>query len=514
MSGEGLRAIDLSGKDWEALPLWASESPLPEILAAFLPSRRWFGSKSRTIRKIRPEAVLPLDGGVRGTIFLCLLRVVFEAGEDELYFLPLVRAVRGEVPEAGEIARLDPADGNDALLADGFFVAETGRGLLREILSPDSSRSGLERVRTEILEKRGVTFDPSLVPTVFGGEQSNTSLLFGRRLMLKGFRRLSPGMNPDLEVGEFLARQGEDVPIPATFGALLAKTKEGDPLVLALLQEFVENQGDGWSWFLARLPAVLAGKSDGQSLDRMVKRLGTETARLHRALGRDPADPDFAPRPFGEEDLTRLSDEIEERLGRLNGTLEEVLPRLPPSARTRAGVLLSRREDLGRFLSDCRARGAGGMRLRCHGDLHLGQVLVTSPEGVVFLDFEGEPALPLARRRLRTTPLQDVAGMLRSFHYLSMSALPPGPEGRERAEEWHRGQVRRYLRAYGAEMSTTPGLLPDSVRVGGILGLCLLRKALYELLYEIDNRPGWLEIPLSGILSLLEGPLPEFGGEE
>ena len=512
MSGEGLRTLDLSGKDWESLPLWAANS-LPEVLAAFLPSRRWFGSKSRTIRKVWPEAVLPLPGGGRGTVFLCLLRVVFEAGEEEMYFLPLARAGRGEIPEAGEIARLDPPEGNYQVLADGFFVPETGQGLLREILSPDSDGSGLDRVRTKILEKRGLTFDPTLVPTVFGGEQSNTSLLFGRRLMLKAFRRLSPGMNPDLEVGEFLARQGEDIPIPATFGALLARTREGEPLVLALLQEFVENQGDGWSWFLSRLPAVLAEEDDGVSLDRMVGRLGTETARLHQALGRDPIDPDFAPRPFGEEDLARLADEITERLGRVLGALEGALPRLPPVPRTKAGDLLLRREDLERFLSDCRARGPGGKRLRCHGDFHLGQVLVTSREGVVFLDFEGEPALPLALRRLRTTPLQDVAGMLRSFHYLSMSALPPGQKGRERAEKWYEGQVRRYLRAYGAKMSTTPGLLPDPFRAGGILGLCLLRKALYEVQYEIDNRPGWLEIPLSGILSLLDGSHLEIGGE-
>ena len=514
MRDEGFRTLDLSGKDWESLPLWAADSSLPDLLAAFLPSRRWFGSKSRTIRKVYPEAFLPLPGGGRGTVFLCLLRVIFDAGEDERYFLPLARAGRGEVPEAGEIARLDPPEENYQIMADGFFVPETGRELLREILSPDSNGSGLDRVRTKILEKRGLTFDPALVSTVFGGEQSNTSLLFGARLMLKGFRRLSPGMNPDLEVGEFLARQGEDIPIPATFGALLARTREGEPLVLALLQEFVENQGDGWSWFLSRLPAVLAEEDDGVSLDRMVGRLGTETARLHQALGRDPVDPDFAPRPFVDEDLARLADETEGRLGRVLGALEGALPRLPSGPpRSKAGDLLFRREDLKRFLSDCRSRGPGGMRLRCHGDFHLGQVLVTSREGVVFLDFEGEPALPLPLRRLRTTPLQDVAGMLRSFHYLSMSALPPDQNGRGRAEEWYEGQVRRYLRAYGEEMSTTPGLLPDPFRAGGILGLCLLRKALYEVQYEIDNRPGWLGIPLSGLLSLLEGPRLEIGGE-
>jgi len=511
VTGEGPLALDLSGRGWERLPEWAGEEPLSGILARFLPSRRWFGSKSRTIRTVRPESVLSLPGGGRGRIYLCILRVDYETGEGERYFLPLARAREGEVPESGTIARLDPPDGDFTRLADGFFVPETGQELLREILSPAPSRSGLGRVRTAVLEQRGVTVDPSLVPTVFRGEQSNTSLLFGRRLMFKGFRKLAPGMNPDLEAGVFLARQGGGIPIPATFGALLAKTPEGDPLVLGILQEFVDNQGDGWSWFLSRLPAILSGGEGEEALDRMVERLGRQTARLHRALGGDPSDPDFAPVPFGPEELSRLSDEIGERLGRLFPALSRALPHLPSAAEALASSLLSRRGELERFVSACRSRGAGGMCLRCHGDLHLGQVLVTPDNQVVFLDFEGEPALPLASRRLRTTPLSDVAGMLRSFHYLALSAQMETPGLREAAERWTTEQSRRYLRAYRAEIAESPGLLPPPDRAGGILGLCLLRKALYELAYELDNRPGWAEIPLSGILALIDTPLSQSG---
>ena len=508
MREEGRPALDLREKSWGALPQWFSQSPLPALLRDFLPSRRWFGSKSRPLRSVTAEKIFSLDGGQRGPLFLCLLEVDFLDGGKERYFLPLARARGGEVPEAGLIASLDSPGEEPLWLVDGFFVAETGRELLRLLLVPEASALGLDRVRTGVLERRKVAFDPGLVPTVFGGEQSNTSLLFGRRLMLKGYRKLAPGINPDLEVGEFLSRQGEGVPIPATYGALLTKTSQGEPLVLGLLQEFVENQGEGWSWFLSRLPAVLSGVGDGVPLDRMVERLGRETARLHRALGGDPSDPDFSPRPFTEEDLAGLCQEIEERIARVFGALEGRRSGLPAPARKRAEELLSRRSGLEAFLSACRARGPGGMRIRCHGDFHLGQVLVTKEEGVIFLDFEGEPAVPLALRRLRTTPLQDVAGMLRSFHYLAVSALPDRTTGRERAEEWYREQVGRYLRAYAGEME---GLLPEPVPAGGILGLCLLRKALYELAYEIDNRPAWIEIPLSGILSLLEAPLPEFG---
>ena len=510
MSGEGGRpALDLRGRSWEGLPEWFSQSSLPDLLRDFLPSRRWFGSKSRSLRSVMAERIFSLDGGQRGPLFLCLLQVAFGEGENERYFLPLARARGGEVPEAGLIASLDSPGEEPLWLVDGFFVAETGRELLRLLLAPDRPPAGLERVRTGVLERRQVAFDPDLVPTVFGGEQSNTSLLFGRRLMLKGYRKLAPGINPDLEVGEFLSRQGEGVPIPATYGALLTKTPQGEPLVLGLLQEFVENQGEGWSWFLSRLPPVLSGEGDGASLDRMVERLGRETARLHRALGGDPSDPDFSPRPFTEEDLAGLCQEIDGRIARVFRTLKERKSGLSESSRERAEALLSRRASLEAFLTDCRARGPGGMRIRGHGDFHLGQVLVTRDEGVIFLDFEGEPAVPLALRRLRTTPLQDVAGMLRSFHYLSVSALPDRTTGRERAEGWYREQFGRYLGAYAGGME---GLLPGPAPAGGILGLCLLRKALYELAYEIDNRPGWIEIPLSGILSLLDSPVPEFGG--
>ncbi|MGC8529207.1 MAG: phosphotransferase [Leptospirillia bacterium] len=508
MKSEGRPGLDLREKRWEALPEWFGQSALPDLLRNFLPSRRWFGSKSRPIRSIMAERIFSLNGGRRGQFFLCLLQVAFLEGENERYFLPLARAKRGEVPEAGLIAPLDPPGDESLWLVDGFFVEEAGRELLRLLLVPEDPPKGLERVWTVVLERRGVAFDPDLVPTVFGGEQSNTSLLFGRRLMFKGYRKLAAGINPDLEVGEFLSRQGEGIPIPATFGALLTKTSRGEPLVLGLLQEFVENQGEGWTWFLTRLPAVLSGEEKGASLDRMVECLGRETARLHRALGGDPSDPDFFPQPFTGEDLAGLCHEIEERIGRVFGSLEKRRPGLPAPARERAEELLSRRSDLEGFLSACRAKGPGGMRIRCHGDFHLGQVLVTKDEGVIFLDFEGEPAVPLALRRLRTTPLQDVAGMLRSFHYLSVSALPDRTTGRERAQGWYREQFGRYIRSYAGELA---GLLPGPEQAGGILGLCLLRKALYELAYEIDNRPSWIEIPLSGILSLLEAPLPEFG---
>ncbi len=511
MSGGGLRTLDLSGKSWEQLPEWAGEGALSDILAAVLPSRRWFGSKSRSLRSIRFEAIVPLDGGIGGTIFLCLLWVSFAEGPGERYFLPLGRGRSGEVLAAGEIARLDPPSGGCALLVDGFYLPATGRGLLREILFPDPARTGLEALRTAALGRRGATVDPDLVPSVFRGEQSNTSLLFGNSLMLKGFRKLVPGMNPDLEVGEFLARRGEWVPIPTSFGALLGKSPEGDPLVLALLQEFVPNVGDAWSWFLSRLPRVLSGEDGGESLDRLVERLGTGTGRLHRALGSDPSDPDFAPRPFGEQDLEALVREIRERFVQAGEALESALPGLPDPVLSRARTFLSLGPEKERFLEACRGGGAGGLCIRCHGDFHLGQVLVTPEEEVVFLDFEGEPALPLAQRRLRKTPLQDVAGMLRSLHYLSLSVLPESTEVREATDRWYEIQSRRYLRAYASVLSGSPGLLPPPGALGRILALCLLRKALYELQYELDNRPGWLGVPLAGIEALFQSPPFDFG---
>ena len=510
MSGGGLRTLDLSGKSGEQFPDWAGEDALSDILASVIPFRRWFGSKSRSLRSLRFESIFPFDGEMRGTIFLCILRGEFREGEGERYFLPLGRCRAGEVPPAAEIAWLAPSD-EYSLLVDGFYLPETGRGLLREILSLAPPRSGLGILRTAALGRWEGSIAPDVVPSVFRGEQSNTSLLFGNSLMLKGFRKLVTGMNPDLEVGAFLARRGEGVPIPATFGALLGKSPEGDPLVLALLQEFVPNVGDGWSWFLSRLPRVFSGDEGGERLDRMVERLGRGTARLHRALGSDQSDPDFAPLPFEEEDLEALVGEVRERFDHVRGTLENALPELSDRLRRQSRTFLSSGPRMELFLEACQSGGTGGQCIRCHGDFHLGQVLVTPEEEVVFLDFEGEPALPLALRRLRKTPLLDVAGMLRSLHYLSLSVILNSPTHREAAERWYVLQSRRYLRAYASVMSRSSGLIPSPGVLGRILALCLLRKALYELQYELDNRPDWLGVPLAGIEAVLTASSFDFG---
>ncbi len=511
MSDGGLRTLDLSGKSWDGFPDWAGEGPLPEILAAVLPSRRWFGSKSRRIRSVRFESITSLDGDPGGAIYLCLLWVEFAEGEGERYFLPLARGRSSDVPESAQIARMDPSADEFSLLVDGFYVPGTGRGILRDILSQFSPRTGLGILRTAALGRWDGSIAPDLVPRVFRGEQSNTSLLFGNSLMLKGFRKIAAGMNPDLEVGAFLARRGEEVPIPATLGALLGKSPEGELLVLALLQEFIPNVGDGWSWCLSRLSKVLSGEEGGESLGRMVEQLGRMTARLHRALGSDPSDPDFAPLPFGEPDLDVLFREIRERWAKAAETLESSLPGLSGRLRFKVRTFLSLVPELEPFLERCRSAGVGGSCIRCHGDLHLGQVLVTQEETVVFLDFEGEPALPPPLRRIRRTPLQDVAGMLRSLHYLSLSAITDSPDRRWEAERWYALQSRRYLRAYASELSGFPGLLPPPGPSEKILALCLLRKALYELQYEIDNRPDWMEVPLDGIQTVLKDPPLDFG---
>ncbi len=514
MNGQDLRALSVSPEGWDRLPGWGSDGNLMEVLRGVLPTRRWFGGKARTIKTVRLESAVPLEGGERGPIFFCILRVDYESDGGERYGLPLARAREGEVPGPGEIARLDPPSEGYTRLVDGFFVPETGQVLLGDILSPAPVLSGFGRVQTDAILANPPRVPAGVVPTVFRGEQSNTSILFGRALMLKGFRRLEPGMNPDLEVGAFLARMGSGVPIPTTFGALLGGTPEGEPLVLVLLQEFVDNRGDAWTWFLSRLLPVLAGEEDGEVLDAMVSRLGFQTARLHRALGSDPADPDFSPLPFGVEDLSRLVEEIRERADQLFRHLEPGIARLPEGVRRMGENLLLRKGELENFLKECDRRDPGGLKIRCHGDFHLGQVLVTPDNDVVFLDFEGEPALPLAKRRLRTTPLQDVAGMLRSFHYLAMSATADRPEYQDAAYGWYTLQSRRYLHSYRTECAKSEGLLPSPDLEHDVLALCLLRKALYETEYELNNRPGWLFAPLAGIDSLLRALVLERGERE
>jgi maltose alpha-D-glucosyltransferase/alpha-amylase len=389
---------------------------------------------------------------------------------------------------------------------------------------------------------------PQRLPARVGSaEQSNTSILYGQQLILKLFRRLQPGENPDVEIGRFLTEVAHFPSIAPFLGEISITPIQGEKTTVAMLQGLVANQGDGWQWFLdqlpgffssvALLPAPPAMRSPGfvnlrkagpdamkhsTSTLEAAALLGCRTAEMHLALATPTDDPAFAAEPFTADDLGRDAQRIEAQIVATLNALKTRLPSLVDAVADDAALLLSRRRELIARAHAIEAGNASGKRIRIHGDYHLGQTLRTAgaPDGqnpesgdFVLLDFEGEPARPLVERRQKQSPLKDVAGMVRSFSYAAFSGmndfLAEGSHAGTNPDRltlwarfWQDAASAEFINAYCATITAHPGLLPPSEHAQALFTVYILEKALYELLYELNNRPTWLRIPISGILSM------------
>ena len=367
-------------------------------------------------------------------------------------------------------------------------------------------------------------------------EQSNTNFLYGDKLLMKLFRRLQPGTNPDLEIGRFLTEVAHFPHIAPFLGELTMTSATGDKTAMALLQGLVANQGDGWAWTLgslstfydsvAQLPTPkLQGtlprfgdegtptpEAQQYAADYLTAAalLGRRTAELHLALATPTQDPAFAAEPFTPADLALDAQRIDTQINQTLDALKSRIAALKDLTADDAAILLSRRIELfARAHSISATAKPSGQRIRIHGDYHLGQILKTDRDFVI-LDFEGEPARTLAERRRKQSPLKDVAGMLRSFSYAAWSGLAAhaqrNPESTRSLEPWARlwqnAVSSAFLRSYRETMESQPELLPETAQAENLLNAYLLEKALYELLYELNNRPTWVRIPLAGILAL------------
>ena len=438
-----------------------------QYLREWLTSRRWFGSKSQDLShfEVLDVAELARTGAEQTPFLLALLEARFSAGTHDLYQV-LVGAEGGD-----RIAEIEGTELYDAL-ADPTEAAVLAR-LMQEsrTVGPISFRW------TGELEPVG---DAPAVRQV-GGEQSNSSIILDERLILKIFRRLEPGDNPELEMLRFLTEHG--FPHIPTLGGWYDFYGERMEATLGVLTEFVGTGRDGWEVTLAALRA-----GDDAFLERLHE-LGEVTGEMHTVLGSDMTDPTFAPEEPGMEALGLLTATIDEEIERTFVMIGEGDDRTAPIA-GRGGEV----RDLLQMLSH---QGAGGRLIRHHGDYHLGQTLLTD-DGWVLLDFEGEPARTINERRRKRSPLRDVAGMLRSIAYAASSA---GADG-----DWELRARNAFLDGYYA--SVEPSLLPaGEAAVNKLLSIYELEKAVYELRYELDNRPDWVAIPVAGIQRLLEAPI-------
>jgi trehalose synthase-fused probable maltokinase len=430
-------------------------------LTEWLPQQRWFASKTRDVADVELSDVLRLSDDPEMAIALISAR--FHAGTHELYQLLLGI-------EHGRLAL-------DALTSQPH--AAVLASLLRENAECPSA-SGTILFHWE--EGAPTLSDtPSVRP--IGGEQSNSTVVLDDRVALKTFRRLEAGKNPEQEMLRFLSERGYPN-IAALTGWYELR---GDTLstTLGIAQELITDGRDGWELALDEL-----GSAPDRFLERL-QELGEVVGTMHRLLGSDAADPDFAPEASTLEGMSLLTATIDEDIERIFLRLPDRIDALAP--------ILGRGEEIRDRLQMMSHVGAGGQLIRHHGDLHLGQTLRT-PDRWVILDFEGEPARPLTERRRKRSPLRDVAGMLRSFAYVaSASALlrdNPVPEN------WEARARQAFLDGYLSTVDVNL-LPPGKTAMDSVLGIYELEKAVYELRYELDNRPDWLPIPVAGIERIL-----------
>jgi len=432
-------------------------SPEGRALAEMVRRQRWFGAHSRELTRGRTLD----EGALAPDCTLALFEASFADGGSELYQLP--QRVRD--------------DGTTELSLADAALARSLLGALRS--SADlATREG--RVQFELT--RPLPADSLLMPVrAVGEEQSNSSVVFGERVILKAYRRLEPGESAELELLRFLAaRCFEHAP------ELLGWYRyDGSRLTtsLGILQTFLPGARDGWSEALASFarPAPFLAR---------LRRLGEVTAHLHAVLASDPADPAFAPERLDAEALARGG---EAGVASARALLAGLRPGGP------AEPVRARGDDVLKRLRAAWRQAAGGQAIRQHGDYHLGQVLWAHDDWQL-LDFEGEPASPLPERRRKSSPLRDVAGMLRSFAYAAETGRSHGDGP---AARWETDARAAFVGGY--EARADEALLPPAgVARGGLLTAWELQKALYELRYELDNRPDWVHVPVAGILRLLD----------
>ncbi len=522
-----------------------SANTLERELLDYLPKQRWFGGKGRRIGSVSIVDWAELPGTHSA---LTIIDVQYQDKVSERYVLPLAVSygaaagvIRSEAPSA-ILCPVVSAEGSGSL-HDGLLDEATCRTLLRCIASQQriATRQGaiLGVPSTLFAELRGSN-EIDLPPKRLMGEQSNSSILYGDQLILKLFRKIEPGPNPDWEIGRFLTEETDFRRVPSLAGAIEYVREGSEGTTLAMMQGLVRNEGDGWTWFqeeLARyyeqhapmpfpsdatLPERTSPTWDGPAAGPLAREhlgidldsaalLGRRTAEMHLALATAKTDPALAVEPMHADDFQELAGNFRFHAIRVLDSLKENLARLPDDFLEQGGLLLSRRRELLSAFQDLATADIGGQKTRIHGDYHLGQVLLVKHDFVI-LDFEGEPARTLAERRAKQSPLKDVAGMLRSFSYAAHGALfaylARHPDHADRLSPWARlweySTMTEFLRAYRDTVAGAVFVPSTSQGFQTLLDAYLLDKALYELQYELDHRPAWVRIPAFGILSLLK----------
>jgi trehalose synthase-fused probable maltokinase len=508
-----------------------------ELLPAYLRHCRWFAGKARKIKQIRVKEALPFVYEQQ-TAYILLVDAFYRTGKLEQYLLPLTYVnTPPEAPERSVIAPWQQGHLIDAIYDAGFRKAIYLALCAEQVYEIGPYRLHFER--GAVLNQPAHELPSSQVMPF---DQSNTSLFYGERYFLKFYRKLFALTNPELELVRFLSEKTSFRNIPVYAGSLGLRKGRGQEMTLAILQQKVSAEGDAWKYVQQQLADIISSKGLAQLQEvggrgdflrehdrtqlavlasqllpadfvRQMALLGQRTADMHNALASVSTEEAFAPAPFDATYTVWLSAHFDKLLEKRQQLLAEVLPRLAAETREPARWFSDHLPQIRAQFEQLHQLEPHSLRTRIHGDYHLGQVLCQAGDFII-LDFEGEPESSISDRKIKHSPLKDVAGMLRSFHYAAYVALYFGqslastsaaaPAAEQLAESWYQLVGAVYLQAYFKRLHTQALRLDQNTEAEALLRLHLLEKAVYEFGYELNGRPDWAIIPLKGIRRIID----------
>ncbi len=506
-----------------------------KILQPFMKKCRWFGGKAKVISKMSIHKVIPLK--VEGeTHFLTIIEVDYVQRLPEFYFLPMCFVPTETIFDRIEYTAQSVVSRAEIQGVSGFILDSSYDKTFRDFLF-----TGMDR-KLRVKEDEGtLEFNSSVYAKlnsekveskILKADQSNTAIIYNDQYFFKFYRKIENEINPDLEIVRFLSENTSFRNAPKYAGSIEYRDNEGKVTVFGLLQEKVENQGDSWVMTIdsvGRFYERVMAKAKKEKLPKLVNRdaikfeeapeliqefigrgfyervvrLGQRTAEMHLALASDSVTPAFAPEYFSANYQRSLYSSLRKLLRDRFKLLEQSLPKLNNETQKLAQEVLKMEDDILECFSQIYQTRISAIKTRIHGDYHLGQVLFTGKDFII-IDFEGEPGFSFSERRLKKNPLKDVAGMMRSFHYAAFGKILLNENYREKdlefleqwAEQWQHYVSRFYLGAYLEKMGMEKSL-SDEDEV--LIRTYLLEKAVYELGYELNGRPDWVNVPLRGI---------------